>query len=92
MTNLLDEWFGPRPLHEGLVREALRGALDVTIHPYRDKYRVMVRKRGQRVSSPVTPRTAREVLRAYEEGELLTLLPKRGKSSAELRILTRPIR
>ena len=92
MTNLLDEWFGPRPLHEGLVREALRGALDVTIHPYRDEYQVMVRKRGQRVSSPVRPSTASEVLRAYEEGKLLHLLPRRGKNSAELRILTRPIR
>ena len=92
MSNLLDEWFGPRPLHEGLVREALRGALDVTIHPYRDRHQVMVRKRGQRVSSPVRAGTAREVLRAYDEGKLMRLLPRRGKHSAELRILTRPIR
>ena len=89
---LLDEWFGPRPLHEDLVRETLRGALDVTIHPYRDDHKVMVRKRGQRVSQPVRPYTAEEVLRAHEEGKLLRLLPRRGRNSAELRILTRPIR
>jgi len=91
MTTLLDEWFGPRPLQEGLVREALQGALEVTIHPYRDEHRVMVRKRGQRVSSPIQPWTAEEVLRAQEEGKLLRLLPRRGRNSAQLRILTRPI-
>jgi hypothetical protein len=92
MTDLLEDWFGPRPLHEGLVREALRGALEVTIHPYRDGHQVMVRKRGQQVSSPVQPWTAEEVLRAREEGKLMRLMPRRGKNSAELRILTRPLR
>ena len=92
MSNLLDEWFGPRPLHEDLVREVLKGAVDVTIHPYRDKHKVMVRKRGQLLSRPVMHYTAEEVLRAYEEGKLLRLLPRRGRNSAELRILTRPIR
>ena len=91
MSNVLEEWFGPRPLHEDLVRETLQGALDVTIHPYRDRHRVMVRKRGQPVSRPVMHYTAEEVLKAYEEGKLLRLLPRRGKNSAELRILTRPI-
>ena len=92
MPNVLDEWFGPQPLQEGLVREALRGALEVTIHPYRDTHQVMVRKRGQRFSSQVQPWTAEEVLRAQEEGKLMRLLPRRGRSSARLRILTRPLR
>ena len=92
MPNVLDEWFGPQPLHEGLVREALRGALEVTIHPYRDRHQVMVRKRGERVSSPVQPWPAEEVLKAKEEGQLLRLLPRRGRNSAQLRILTRPLR
>jgi len=91
MPNILVEWFGPQPLPEGLVREALRGALEVTIHPYRDRHQVMVRKRGERVSSPVLPWTAQEVLRAQDEGKLLRLMPRRGRNSAELRILTRPL-
>ena len=91
MSNVLDEWFGPAPLHEDLVREVLTGGLDVSIHPYRDKHKVMVRKRGQLVSRPVMHYTAKEVMSAYEEGKLLRLLPRRGKNSAELRILMRPI-
>jgi hypothetical protein len=91
MPNVLDEWFGPRPVHEGLVREALNGALEVTIHPYRARHRVMVRKRGQRFSRPVQPWTAEELLRAQEEGKLMRLMPRRGKNPAQLRILTRPV-
>ena len=91
MSNVLDEWFGPAPLHEDLVREVLRGVLDVSIHRYRDKHKVMVRKRGERVSRLVMHYTAKEVMSAYEEDRLPRLLPRRGKNSAELRILMRPI-
>jgi hypothetical protein len=81
--NILDAFFGPRPLNEGLVREALKGATDVIIHPCG---RVMVLKRGQRADMPVSPVVAAEVLRALDEGKLLGLLPRAGKSSANLRI------
>lgn len=78
----LDEWFGPRPLNEGLVRKALRGATDVIIHRNR---RVMVHKRGQRVDLPLHPIAQAEVLRALDEGVLHELLPRVGRNSANLR-------
>lgn len=78
----LDEWFGPSPLNEGLVREALRGATDVIIHR---NGRVMVHKRGQRVDSPLHPIVQAEVLRALDEGVLPNLLPRVGRNSANLR-------
>lgn len=82
--NVLDKWFGPRPLNEGLVREALRGATDVMIHA---SGRVMILKRGQRADLPVPPVVASEILRALDEGKLPSLLPRVGKNSANLRRL-----
>jgi hypothetical protein len=75
----LNEFFGPRALNEDLVRGALRGALDLTIHTREG--RVMVRKVGRRVSDRLPGVVEAEVLRAHNEGALWGLLPKRGRNS-----------
>ena len=84
MSSVLDEFFGPRPLNEDLVREALRGALDVMVRP--GEGRVSVLKRGQRVDEQLAACAAAEVIRAYEENALMPLLSRRGKNSANLRV------
>ena len=79
----LDKWFEPRPLNEALIRQALRGATDVVIH---QDGRVMVHKRGQRVDRPLHPIVQAEIQRARAEGVLLSLLPRVGRNSANLRV------
>ena len=82
--NELDSFLGPRPLNEGLVREFLKGSTDIIIH--KSAGRVMVHKRGQRADSPVPPVVAEEILRARDEGVLLSLLPRTRHGSANIRI------
>jgi len=82
--SVLDELFGPRPLNEGLIEAALKGALDVMVRP--EEGRVSVLKRGQRVDTQLAAHVAAEVIRAYNENALMPLLPRRGKSSANLRV------
>ena len=81
--NKLDSFLGPRPLNEGLVRTFLKGATDIIIHK---TGRVMVHKRGQRADSPVPPVVAEEILRARDEGVLLSLMPRTEHGSANIRI------
>lgn len=83
--SVLDKFFGPRPLNEGLVREALKGATDVMFIRTGRTVRVSVRRRGQRADSPLNSVAQAEVLRADREGALIKLLPRVGRSSANLR-------
>jgi hypothetical protein len=83
---LLDEWFGAeRPLDENLVQTVLKGALDVMIRP--ESGRVSVLKRGQQADTQLSQHAQAEVFRAYRQGRLRDLLPRRGRNSANLRIL-----
>jgi hypothetical protein len=82
--SVLDEFFGPRPLNEDLIEAALKGTLDVMVRP--GEGRVSVLKRGQRVDEQLAAHVAAEVIRAYNENALMSLLPRRGRSSANLRV------
>lgn len=79
----LATFFGPRPTNMALIANTLKGAREIRV--YTNERRVMVTKRGQRVSARLPMVAEAEVLSLYDEGRIYSLpLPKSGRSSAAL--------
>jgi hypothetical protein len=84
----LDDFFGPQPIDTDLIRSALRGAVAVMVHL--SKGRVTKLDRGARQDRRLPPSAEEHVLRAFQEkgyNFLVGLLPKVGRSSAQLRVI-----
>ena len=90
----LDRFFGPRPVNRDLIRSALAGASHVFVHTY-DGFRVMVKKRGCRADTPLSPAVQRECRRLIDrEGRsaFFHLMPRSGRNGARLHWLAQPKR
>jgi hypothetical protein len=90
----LDRFFGPRPVNQNLIRDALTGASHIFVHTY-DDHRVMVKKRGCRTDTPLSPVVQDECQRLIEQegrSALFRLMPRSGKNGARLHWLSQPKR
>ena len=91
---VLDRFFGPRQPNRSLIRHALRGASHVLVHAY-DNHRVMVKKRGCRFDtrvSPVVQEECRLLIEQEGRSEFFRLLPRSGKNGATMHWLPQPKR
>lgn len=84
----LEEWFGrPRPVDINFIKKALRGVRVLMLHLKQN--RVTVLHRGARTDRPLPRRAQDEILKAFREkgyNFLVSILPRVGRSSAELRV------
>jgi hypothetical protein len=84
----LEDFFGPRPLDVGRIRKAFRGARAIMIHLSRN--RVTKLALGARQDKRLPPIAEEHVLRAFREkgyNFIVKLLPRVGRSSAQLRVI-----
>ncbi|MGD2177878.1 MAG: hypothetical protein PVG71_08655 [Anaerolineae bacterium] len=90
----LDRFFGPRQVNRNLICDALAGASHIFVHTY-DDHRVIVKKRGSPVDTPLSPVVQDECQRLIEQGgrsALFRLMPRSGKNGARLHWLSQPKR
>jgi hypothetical protein len=90
----LDRFFGPRQVNRNLIRSALTGASHIFVHTY-DDHRVMVKKRGSRMDTPLSPVVQEECQRLIEQegrSALFRLVPRSGRNGARLHWLSQPKR
>jgi hypothetical protein len=90
----LDRFFDPRQPNRDLIRGGLAGASHIFVHAY-DGHRVMVKKRGRRMDTPLAPVVQQECQRLIEQdgrSALFRLMPRSGRNGARLHWLSQPKR